>query len=84
MAEEKLIGKVKHYYGKLGVVIVELTDNLKVGDTIHFKGAHDDFTQEVGEMQYEHEAIQSAKAGQQVGIKVEGKVHENDQVFLAG
>lgn len=82
MAEEKLIGKIVHYYGKLGVAIIELSDTLAVGNTIHVKGAHDDFIQEVKELQYEHEAIPEAKSGQQVGIKVDQKVHENDQVFL--
>ncbi len=82
MAEEKLIGKVTHYYGKLGVAIIELSDSLKVGETIHFKGAHDDFTQEVTDLQFEHQAIPEGKTGQQVGVKVDQKVHENDQVFV--
>lgn len=82
MAEEKLIGKINHYYGKLGVAIVDLSEALAVGQTIHVKGAHDDFTQEVRELEYEHEAIKEGKPGQQVGIKVDQKVHENDQVFL--
>ena len=82
MAEEKLIGKITHYYGKLEVAIIELAEALKVGQTVHFKGAHDDFTQEVKELQYEHAAIAEGKPGQQVGIKVDQKVHENDQVFV--
>ncbi|MBI4050325.1 MAG: hypothetical protein HY398_02650 [Candidatus Doudnabacteria bacterium] len=81
MAEEKKIGKVTHYYGKLGVAIVKLQKPLKVGDKVHFKGAHDDFTQEIRELQYEHQALAAAKAGQEVGIKVEQKVHENDEVL---
>lgn len=83
MAEEKLIGKVTHYYGKLGVAIIELSEPLEVGQTIHFKGAHDDFTQEVTDLQYERQAIPEGKPGQQVGVKVQEKIHENDQVFLA-
>lgn len=81
MAEEKLIGKITHYYGKLGVAIIELSDVLEVGQTVHIKGAHDDVTQEVTEMQYEHQQIPKGKPKQQVGIKVKDKVHENDQVF---
>jgi putative protease len=83
MAEEKLVGKIIHYYGKLGVVIIELSETLEVGKTIHIKGAHDDFTQEVKELQYEHQAITAGKAGQQVGLKVDQKIHENDEVYLA-
>lgn len=82
MAEEKLIGKVTHFYGKLGVAIIELSGSLAVGQTIRFKGATDDLTQEVREIQYEHQPISEGKVGQQVGVKVEQKVHENDQVFV--
>lgn len=79
--EEKLIGKVTHYFGKVSVGIVELEDTLKTGDTIHIKGAHDDFTQEVKSMQIEHERVEEAGAGDVVGIKVNSRVHENDQVY---
>lgn len=81
MAEEELIGKVIHYYGNLGVAIVELSATIKVGQAVHFKGAHDDFVQEVKELEYEHQSISEGKAGQQVGLKVDQKIHENDQVF---
>ena len=82
MAEEKLIGKISHCYNKLNVAIIDLTDALAVGQTIRIKGANDDFTQAVAELQYEHENIQEGKKGQSIGIKVNQKVHENDQVFL--
>ena len=82
MAEEKLIGKVTHFFSKVAVAIVKLEEPLQVGQTIHLKGAHDDFTQEIKEMQYEHQAITDGKTGQEVGVKVDQKVHENDQVFL--
>ncbi len=83
MAEEKLVGKITHYYGNLGVAIIELSDVLEVGQTVHIKGAHDDVTQEVTEMQYEHKPISKGKPKQQVGIKVSQKIHENDKVFVA-
>lgn len=83
MAEEKPIGKITHYYGKLGVAIVKLVAPLKVGQIVHFKGAADDFSQEIKEMQFDHQAISEGSAGQEVGIKVDQKVHENDQVFVA-
>jgi len=79
--EEKEVGKIIHYFGKISVGIIELTDTLRVGDTIHIKGAHDDFTQEVGSIQIEHEQIQEAKAGEAIGIKVKDIVHEHDKVY---
>ena len=79
--EEKLIGKVTHYYGHLSVGIIELSDALKVGDKIHIKGHTADFSQQVSTMQIEHADVQEGKAGDVVGVKVEQKVHEHDSVY---
>ena len=81
MAEEKLIGKISHHFGKVSVGIIELSDALKVGDTIHIKGHTSDFTQQVSSMQIEHAEVTEGKTGDSVGIKVDQKVHENDEVF---
>jgi len=80
--EEKLIGKITHYYGKIGVGIVELLGNLKVGDKIHLKGHTTDFEQTVDSIQVEHENVDSAKKGEVIGMKVKDKVHEGDEVYL--
>lgn len=80
MAEQK-IGVVSHYFSHLEVGIISLSAPLKVGDTIHIKGAHDDFTQTVDSMQVEHQTVGEADAGDAVGIKVSQKVHEHDTVY---
>ena len=77
----KLIGKITHYYGHLNVGIIELSDVLKVGDKIHFKGHTSDFTQDVNSIQIEHANVPEGKAGDLVGIKVARKVHPNDSVY---
>ena len=83
-AEEKLVGRIIHYYSHLGVGIIELTGGeLKVGDIIHVKGKHTDFTQSVDSIQIEHQDVTRAEKGKVVGIKVKEKVHEHDQVFRA-
>lgn len=79
--EEKPIGKITHYYGKIGVAIVKFNREVKVGETVHFKGPHTDFTQQISSMQYDHKDIQSAKKGQEVGIKVDQKIREGDEVY---
>ena len=81
MAEEKPIGKVTHYYGGIGVAIVKFNREIKLGETIHFKGPHTDFSQKIDSMQYDHKDIGSAKKGQEVGIKAEQKVRESDEVY---
>jgi putative protease len=79
MAEQE-IGKITHYYNHLQVGIIELSAPLKIGDTIHIKGAHDDFTQKVESIQLEHKDVEQAGAGDAIGVKVSKKVHENDKV----
>ena len=79
--EEKLIGKITHFFGHVNVGIIELSDVLKVGDTVHIKGHTSDFTQKVTSMQIEHADVNEAKAGDAAGIKIEQKVHEHDSVY---
>jgi len=79
--QEKEIGAITHYYGHLSVGIIGLSDGLKVGDNIHIKGHSSDFTQTVDSMQIEHQNVNEAKAGDMIGIKVAGKVHEHDKVY---
>jgi len=79
--QEKEIGQITHYYGNLSVGIVELSDILKVGETIHIKGHSEDFNQTVDSMQIEHANVSEAKAGDMIGIKVTQKVHPGDKVF---
>ena len=82
MAEEKLIGKITHYFTNIGVGVIEITENeLKVGDKIHIKGATSDFEQIVDSMQIEHENVEVANKGDAVGLKVEQQVRESDEVF---
>ncbi len=79
--EEKPIGKVTHYFDKIQVAAVELSATLKVGDKIHVKGAQTDFEQMVDSMQIEHANVETAAAGQTVGMKMAGPAKENDLVY---
>ena len=79
--EGKLIGKVTHYFSKIGVAVIELSDNLKVGDTIRILGGETDFNQVVESMEIEHQKIEEAKAGDSVGLKVSQKVRDGYKVY---
>lgn len=81
--EKKPIGEVTHYYGGIGVAIVKFKQNVDVGVMVNFKGSHTDFTQKINSMQYDHKDIKTAKKGQEVGIKVDEKVREKDEIFEA-
>ena len=78
---EKEIGRVMHYYTKLGVAAIDLKDGLKVGDEIHILGHTTDFNQKVDSMQIEHKVVTSAKKGDSMAIKVKEHVRENDVVY---
>ena len=81
MAEQK-IGVVTHYFGKIGVAALEVTEGeLRVGDTIRIKGRTSDFTQNVDSMQVEHESVEVARKGDEVGLKAAEYVRENDAVY---
>ena len=79
--EEKEIGTITHYFGHINVVIIQLSDALKIGDDIHIKGHASDFTQKVDSMQIEHVNVTEAKSGDAVGIKIGQKSHPKDKVF---
>ena len=80
--EGKLVGKVTHYFGNLGVAVIELSDTLKVGDEIRIVGGVEtDFTQKVDSMEIEHEKMKKAKKGDMIGLKMKEKVREGYKVY---
>ncbi len=81
--KEQLIGEITHYFGKIDVGIIELKKKLKVGEKIHIKGSTTDFEQEVKSIQIDHQDVKKAKKGDAIGIKVENKVREGDEVYRA-
>lgn len=82
-SKAKLLGKVDHYFDKISVAAMKLGDSLKVGDTVRIEGGSVAFTQQIASMQIEHEQVNSAKKGDEVGFKVKQKVREGYRVFKA-
>lgn len=81
LPEKKLVGKVAHYFTKIGVAVVELNAELKVGDKISIEGATTSFEQTVGSMEIEHKAVENATVGQSIGLKVDQRVRGGDLVY---
>ena len=75
------VGKVTHYYDKIGVAIVELSGGLAVDDKIRIVRDEDEFKQEVESMQIEHKQIKTAKKGDVIGLKVDQPVKEGAEVY---
>ena len=79
--EGKLIGKVTHYFSKIGVAIVELSDTLKAGDTIRIVGGETDFDQAVESMEVERQKVKEAKSGDSIGLKIDQKVRSGYRIY---
>lgn len=76
------VGKVADYFAHIGVVAIEVTaESIEVGDTLHFKGHTTDFTDDVKSMQIEHDQVEKAQVGDNVGIKVKDRVRTHDHVY---
>ena len=81
MAKKKRVGKITHYFTQIGVAVIELSSELKVGDKISIEGATTNIKQAVDSMQIEHKAVQKAGKGKSIGMKVADRVREGDDVF---
>ncbi len=80
MAEEQ-IGKITHYFGKIGVAAIEITNGtLAVGDTIRIKGHTSDFALTVDSIEIDGKSVEEAGVGQNVGLKVPEHAREHDVV----
>jgi hypothetical protein len=82
MSEEtQPIGQVTHYFGKIGVAVVMLYDNLALGDWIQVYGNATNFVQQVESMQVNHQPIESAGADDEVAILVNEKANKGDLIY---
>ena len=80
---EEALGVVTHYYSHLGVAVIQLIKGtLRSDSKIHIKGLSTDLTQKVESLEYEHQHVAEASAGQCVGLKVNTHVREHDIVYL--
>lgn len=80
---DKPIGKVVHYYDKLGVAIVDLgSGGLKVGDEVKFKRGDEEFSQKVESLQVDHQEADSVKKGDSFGLKVNKPTKPGTEVYL--
>ncbi len=81
MAEDK-IGVVIHYWTKIGVAGIDLTDGeLKVGDTIHVLGHTSDFNETVNSIHIGEGEVEVARTGDKIGVKVSEHARQHDEVF---
>ena len=81
--EEEKIGTVIRFFRKPMVAAIAIEDgSLTVGDALHIRGRVTDLYHRVDSIEIGHRAAQSARAGDQAGIRVPEKVRARDKVFF--
>ncbi len=75
------VGEVTHYYNRIGVAVLDLSGELKIGDAILILGHTTEFTQKVASLEIEHHKVQSAGAGMEVALKVDEEVCRGDKIY---
>ena len=83
LADKDSLGKVIHYYDKIGVAVIKLDKPLKVGDKVKFVHGEDSFEQAVESMQLEHAQVKSGKKGQEIAVNVDKETKSGTQVYLS-
>jgi putative protease len=79
---EEQVGVIVKFFAKPSVAAVEITTGgIKRGDLLRYKGHTTDFTEEVASIEIDNQAVEEAKVGDLVGIKVKDRVRENDKVY---
>ena len=79
----KEIGRVVAFFRIPVVAVVRITrGKLKIGDRIWIKGHTTDLKETVASMQINHQPIQEAKKGAEIGLKVSARARRGDRVIL--
>jgi putative protease len=76
------VGVVVNFYAKPSVAAIKVTSgSIKKGDLLKYKGHTTDFIEEVAGIEINNQPVEEAKADDLIGIKVKGRVRENDKVY---
>ncbi len=78
---DESIAVVTHYYGHIGVAVLDVTGEMHLGDMILIQGHSTEFSQEVCSLELNHHKIQFAGPGMEVALKVNKPVHRGDRIY---
>jgi len=80
-----MIGKVMHYYDKIGVAVVVIKDQpLKVRDLVKVSGHDNEFIQTIASIQVGHKQVSEVAPNDICGVKVDQPVKAGDVLYLTG
>jgi selenocysteine-specific translation elongation factor len=78
---EVVIGEVTDFFAHPVVAGITLSGPLEVGDKIHIKGHTTDLELTIDSMQINNANVQTAKAGDSIGVKVGERARRGDIVY---
>jgi len=83
LGEEKVyVGDVRHFFPRISVAVIDLIEELKVGDEILIQGRMTNLRQRVESMEIEHKKVEVAPPGSSIGLKTVDRVREGDRVYV--
>ncbi|HVN54512.1 MAG TPA: hypothetical protein VMT46_09300 [Anaerolineaceae bacterium] len=75
------IGTVTHYFTRIGVAVLQLSGDIRLGDTVLILGHTTEFTQKVSSLEIDHRQVPAAHAGMEVALLVAEPVRKGDLVY---
>ena len=78
---ENKIGQITHFYNRISVAVLSLTEKLEIGDQVHILGHTTDFVQHVDSMEIDHKKVLSIGPGDEVALKVIEPVRKGDAIY---
>jgi len=78
---EEAVGKVMDFFARPVVAGIDVTAPIKVGDRVHIKGHTTDLEFTIESMQIDNVNVETAKAGDAIGIKLSDRARRGDVVY---
>lgn len=81
-AYREFLGKVTHFYPKIGVVLVKIVNNLQENEKIIFVGKKIGVKEvKVQRMEINKKEVKKAKKGEEIGIKIDFRAKKGEEVY---
>lgn len=78
---ESRIGHITHFYNRISVAVLSLTEKLDIGDQVHILGHTTDVVQQVHSLEINHKKVLSVGPGDEVALKVIEPVRKGDAIY---
>jgi hypothetical protein len=76
-----LVGRVNHYFDRLGVAGIDVFDTIRVGDVVWIWGPTTKFAEKVESIQLKRKPVDRADSNCQIGLMVSRPVCVGDEVY---